>query len=314
MILRNALVRWMLAALAVPVCLTALATAQAPAPQEPNAPKEESRAAAAKPQPAKAAIPVPAEQPAAEGPVLSPQRRRELLTRGPGEHPLVPAIRWAREGLRDLAKVKDYSAVMVRRDRQTGKVGPYQYSFLKVRQKPLSVYLHFLAPEDCKGQEVIYVEGKNEGRMWAHGVGYQRMFGTVSLLPTGPVAMLGQRYPITEIGMENMMRRLVEVGEKDAKYGECEVRYFEHARINDRPCTCIQVVHAVPRRNFLFYVARIFVDDERNLPLRYEAYDWPTEPGGPPLLSEEYTYLNVKVNVGFTDADFDTRNVNYDFP
>ena len=61
----------------------------------------------------------------------------------------------------------------------------------------------------------------------------------------------------------------------------------------------------MPRRNFVFHMARIFVDKELNLPIRYESYDWPKEPGGPPELMEEYTYLNLKLNNGFTDADFD---------
>lgn len=314
MILRNARALWAFPALAASVCLGALALAQPPGAGPGSKPQSKVPAGAAKTEPPKVVAPAPGSQPAAEQPVLSPQGRRELLTRKKGEHALVPTIRWARQGLGEIEKIKDYSATMVRRDRQSGKVGPYQYTFVKVRHKPLSVYMYFLAPKEFKGREVIYVEGKNDGWMWAHGVGYQRMFGTVSLPPTGPVAMYGQRYPITEIGMVNMLRRLVEVAEKDAKYGECEVRFFENARVNDRACTCIQVLHPVPRRNFLFYVARIFVDDELNLPIRYEAYDWPAEPGGPPLLSEEYTYLNVKLNVGFTEADFDTRNVNYDFP
>ena len=35
--------------------------------------------------------------------------------------------------------------------------------------------------------------------------------------------------------------------------------------------------------------------------------------GGSPELIEEYTYLNLKLNNGFTDADFDTHNANYHF-
>ena len=68
-----------------------------------------------------------------------------------------------------------------------------------------------------------------------------------------------------------------------------------------------------PRRNFRFHIARIFVDDELNLPIRYESYDWPEEEGGKPQVLEEYTYLNLKLNNGFTDADFDIRNPNYQF-
>ena len=87
------------------------------------------------------------------------------------------------------------------------------------------------------------------------------------------------------------MWRLVEVGEQDLKYGECEVKYFSHAKINQRPCTVIQVVHPLPRDVFLFHLARaLFVDDEWKLPIRYESYDRPTEPGGEPRLIEEYTY------------------------
>lgn len=238
-----------------------------------------------------------------------------LLTPRPNEHPLMPALRWARQGIKEVANIQDYSFTMVKRERVGGKISDYQHMFVKIRHKPFSVYMYFLGPEDVAGQEVIWVQGRNGGLMQAHGTGLKRtMFGTVSLKPTGPIAMKGQRYPLTEIGLLNMLRRLVEVGEADTKYGECEVKFFEGAKVNDRSCTCIQVVHPVPRRNFLFHVARIFVDDELNLPVRYEAYDWPKHPGDGPQLSEEYTYLNLKINNGFTDADFDVRNSNYQFP
>jgi outer membrane lipoprotein-sorting protein len=233
----------------------------------------------------------------------------------PNEHPLVPAIRWARQGQAEIEKnIQDYSATIVKRERLDGQLGEYEYMFLKVRQKPFSVYMHFLDPPSVKGQEVIYVEGQNNGKMWAHPPGLRnKLIGTVSLDPTGLIAMRGQRYPITEIGMANLIKRLIEIGERDAQYGECEVKFFQGAKINDRSCTCIQVMHPVPRRNFLFHIARIFVDDELNLPLRYESHDWPAQPGGQPQLIEEYTYLNLKINNGFTDADFDVRNPNYQF-
>ncbi len=230
------------------------------------------------------------------------------------EHPLMPAIRWAYQGLQDLQKIQDYSAIMVKRERVNGKLNDPEYAFVKIRHKPFSVYMHFLEPASVKGQEVIYVEGQNDGKMWAHPGGIKnKLIGTVSLDPTGPIAMQNNRYPITEIGVLNLVRRLIEVGEQDMKYGECEVKFFEGAKINDRTCTCIQVVHPVPRRNFRFHLARIYVDTEHNLPVRYESYDWPTEPDGAPQLIEEYTYLNIKVNNGFTDLDFDIRNPNYAF-
>jgi len=232
----------------------------------------------------------------------------------PGEHPLMPALRWAYSGLKEMEKIRDYSAVLVKRERINGEVGDYERMFIKVRHDPFSVYLYFLSPQKFKGRECLYIRGANEGKMWAHDVGLRgKMFGTVSLKPDGVIAMQGQRYPLTEMGILNLTRRLVEVGEHDIKYGECEVKFYRGAKVADRQCTCIEVIHPVPRRNFRFHLARIFVDDELNVPIRYEAYSWPETQGGQPKLIEEYTYLNLKINPGFTDADFDIENPNYSF-
>jgi hypothetical protein len=232
-----------------------------------------------------------------------------------GQHPLEPALELAQRGLAQLrANVKDYSCTMVKRERVDGKLGEHQYIFLKVRHEPFSVYLYFLAPDDVKGQEVIYVSGHNDGNMLAHaGSGVRAMVGTVSLKPDGALAMQGNRYAVTEIGVENLAKRLVEVAQHDKQFGECEVNFYPNAKVNGRICTCVQVVHPVPRRNFRFHLARVFIDDELLIPVRYEAYDWPHEEGGQPVLMEEYTYMNVKVNNGFTDADFDPKNAAYKF-
>ena len=243
---------------------------------------------------------------AAAAPQLSPGQS--------GEHPLMPVLRWAYSGIGNVEKIQDYSATVAKRERIGGKVGDYEYMFVKLRQAPFSVYMYFLGPADLKGQEVLFIEGQNNGNMLAHGVGLKNsVFGTVKIKPDGPIAMRNQRYPLTELGILNLTQRLVEVGEQDVKYGECEVKFYEGAKINNRVCTCIEVIHPVPRRNFLYHLARIFVDKELNLPIRYESYDWPGEDGGPPELLEEYTYLNLKLNNGFTDADFDAKNPNYKF-
>ena len=232
-----------------------------------------------------------------------------------GEHPLEPALALASRGLESLrANIQDYSCTVVKRERINGELQPHEYMFAKIRHKPFSVYLYFLAPEAVKAQEVIYCDGKNDGNMLAHaGSGVRAMVGTVSLKPQSMLAMQGNRYPITELGVENLAKRLVEVAEHDKQFGECEVNFFPKAKVNGRICTCVQVVHPVPRRNFRFHLARVYIDDEHLIPIRYEAYDWPKEQGGQPILMEEYTYMNVKVNNGFTDADFDPTNSAYKF-
>jgi Protein of unknown function (DUF1571) len=233
----------------------------------------------------------------------------------PQEHPLMPAIRMAYSGLDTINhNIHDYTCTMIKRERVDGQLKDPEYMFCKVRNQPFSVYMYFLKPNNETGREVMYVAGQNEGKLQAHeGQGLKAKFGTVSLDPTGAMAMEGNRYPITELGILNLTKRLIERAEADSKFGECDVQFRKGAKINDRVCTVIEVTHPVPRRNFLFYKALVYVDDQLNAPIRYEAYSWPKTPGGQPLLDEEYTYLNLKPNVGLTDADFDIHNPHYNF-
>jgi hypothetical protein len=228
----------------------------------------------------------------------------------PNEHPLMPVLRWAEKGVPAIEKLKDYSATLVRRERIRGKLSNFEYTSIKVRHQPFSVYVCFQGPASVKGQEVIYVEGQNQGNLLAHKT---RLPTTVSLNPDGLIAMADRHYPLTQIGLVNLVHRLVEVGQQDMRYGECEVKYFTQAKVSDRVCTVIQVVHPTPRDHFQFHLARVFVDDELTLPVRYESYDWPSKPGGQPELIEEYTYLDLKLNNGFTDEDFSTANPDYHF-
>ncbi len=231
----------------------------------------------------------------------------------PDKHPLMPALRWAKKALQKAEQINDYTAKLIKRERSDGRMGPTELLFIKVRQKPFSIYTISLGPKSMKGQEALYIEGANDGKMWAHSVGLRAMLGTLAIDPASPLAMQGQQYPLTEIGILKLTKQLIEVAESDMKYGECTMKWVDHAKINDRPCSCIEVVHPQPRSNFLFHVARIFVDARMNLPIRYERYDWPSTADGKPPLMEEYTYLDIKLNAGLAAADFNVRNPAYHF-
>lgn len=232
---------------------------------------------------------------------------------GVSEHPILPTLRWAYDGVKHMESIQDYSATFVKRERIDGELQPHQYMSIKIRHKPFSVYIKFLAPESLKGQEAIYVEGKYDNKLMAHGTGLKAIVGTLALHPTSALAMQGTRYPITDAGIVNLTKKLIEVGENDSQFGEIEVKTFKNAKVNDRPTTCMQFMHPVPRKEFRYHIARIFVDNELNLPVRYESYDWPEEEGQKPPLLEEVTYLNLKINNGFTDLDFDIKNPAYDY-
>ena len=75
----------------------------------------------------------------------------------------------------------------------------------------------------------------------------------------------------------------------------------------------VEVIHPTARPIFHFHRARIYFDESLKMPIRFEAWSWPQSAGGEPVLEEEYTYLNVAVNVGLSDEDFDPENPKYRF-
>ncbi len=242
----------------------------------------------------------------------------------PDRHPLDSALKIAYEGLHhSQANIRDYTATITRRELVNGKLSDYQSMFVKVRNRktrdgqtivPLSAYLKFTSPSSVAGREVVWVEGKNEGKLCAHEARGLISLKSWWLDPDGRFAMDGNKYPIYEIGVENLAAKLIEKGERDRKYGECEVKFYENAKINGRLCSVIKVIHPIRRDHFDFHIAQIYIDNEMNIPVRYAAWTWPEKEGGRPVLEEEYTYTNVKLNVGLTDADFSPNNPNYNFP
>ena len=249
---------------------------------------------------------------------------RVAVNKGDGvaekQHPLKPAIDIAKAALINSQKnINDYTATLVKRERIEGVLGAPEYIYLKVRNAkagtPFSTYMYFVKPAIAKGREVIYVHGKNQGKMCAHegGTGLKAAIPDLWLDPVGFLAMKGQRYPVTEIGLENLIVQLIDRAERDMKAGMCKVQFRKGAMINKRKFTMIQVTHPDKMVPYDFHVAQIFIDDELQVPVRYVSYDWPETEGARPKLIEEYTYVNVKLNNGFKDIDFDINNPNYNF-
>lgn len=237
-------------------------------------------------------------------------------------HPLDPALEMAQASLQNIqANVQDYSAVFIKRCRVDDVLPEMQFANVKIRNRktrdgivvtPMATYISFLKPEAVTGREVIWVEGQNEGKMIVHETGMKGMINFY-LDPSGYLAMRGQRHPINDIGIENLAVKLIETGQRDHQHGECQVQFYKNAKIGKVTCTMLEVIHPVRRPHFDFYRARVYFDNDLNVPIRYESWTWPTTVGGEPVLEEEYTYLNVKVNIGLTDQDFDIGNPNYKF-
>ena len=246
------------------------------------------------------------------------------------KHPLDPLLDFARSALRNhLQKHQDYTAMLVKRERINGKLVPESKMTLKLKygsatetetsHRPVSVYLKSITPKSQAGREVIWVQGRNDNKITAHEAGLLGML-TVKLQPESRLAMIGNRYPITEIGIEKLLGKLIEKGERDRQLGPATIRTTENVAVGDRSCRLLEVIHEFPTAlvegktvEFEYYLAQIYIDNERLLPLKYASFSWPKSPDGMPELLEEYTYQDLSLNVGLKDIDFDPNNPAYGF-
>ena len=245
-------------------------------------------------------------------------------------HPLDEVLELAREALRKHRENhQDYTATLLKTERIGKALAPSNTIFIKLRYNPLqanetsrsiNVYLKFLEPKAQAGREVLYAPERNNGMLKAHEGGLLGLL-SVDLTPNSVLAMRGNRHPITELGIEKLLTTLLEKGERDRKLGDCQVVRTDGETIDGRPCERIDVIH--PQKRVIhegapidheFFIARIWFDKEKLIPLKYASYAWPLEEGGEPLLEEEYTYTDLQLNVGLDDNDFDTENPDYRFP
>ncbi len=228
-------------------------------------------------------------------------------------HPLVPALRYAKSSLNSIQAAKDYEATFSKRDIVNRRVHAHT-THIKYRAQPMSVYLKFKEPH--AGREVIYVAGQNDGKLLAHETGIKSIIGTIALLPSSPQAMSESKHPITEIGMAKLVQGVINQWTKETKYGEVRVEYYPdatHTKLGKIKCRVIQTTHPRPRKQFKFHMTRLWIDRKTNLPVRVEQWGFPNGNDQNKPLLEEYTYRDVKINVGLKNIDFDVQNSNYNY-
>ena len=118
--------------------------------------------------------------------------------------------------------------------------------------------------------------------------------------------MRQSRHAITETGIGHLIDTAVrgyEV-ERQLPASQVQTRYADYA-FQQRPCTRMETTHLLNNGQFYCHRCVVYFDKQMKLPVRFEAYDWPAAgaPQGGELL-ECYSYIDLKFNVGLTDAAF----------
>ena len=203
-----------------------------------------------------------------------------------------------------FANVTDYTCTLVKKKRINGELTPDHVIDLSVRNEPFSVYMRWLGPRDKNGQEACYVAGRQDGKMRVKSSGLLGAVGFVSIDPTNR-ALKTSRHAITEAGIGNLLRRFSGRWEIERKLNVTQVKIGEYD-YNKRRCVRVETIHPTnPDNQFLCYRTVLYFDKENHLPIRVEAYDWPTAEGdvkGP--LVEVANYTNLRLNVGLGDDTF----------
>ena len=252
---------------------------------------------------------------------LSDDERRKLaeaVSANP-HHPLLPAVDYARTVADDLHRhVRDYTCILIKRERIQDRLQDFQSMRVRLRVArpavdnspavPLSVYLDFLGPPKIRGRKVLFVAGQNNGKMLARNGGKRFNYVIVRIDPRSDAALRESLVPISEMGFENMTQILIRLLDENIRHdpsgGNSHLAFYKNAKVNDRTCTRIAVSHPEQNAALGFNTADVFVDDELHIPIRLQAYGWPTRPDGPRPLLFEYTYEDIRLNVGLTSADF----------
>jgi hypothetical protein len=199
--------------------------------------------------------------------------------------------------------VQDYSCVLIKRERIRGQLEPDEVVTMLVRNQPFSVYLRWEAPRARVGQEACYVVGRNNNMLRVHSTGLAGALGWMSLDPRDPRVLEHSRHSITEAGIGNLLDRYGQRWEEERRLNVTTVHVGEFV-YNRRPCRRVELIHP-PGGTFKYYRSLLYFDNENHLPIRVENYDWPRQRGGPQgELAEVYSYINLRLNVGLTDAAF----------
>lgn len=227
---------------------------------------------------------------------------------------IAEAIREAESSLKALEQVADYSCELIKRERIGGQLSARERLSVKLRHEPYSVYVRYLSPERIRGQEAIYVHGLNENHILAHPNGLKgRFVPMVKLDPLGKLAMEGNRYPITELGVKHMAECWLKEVRHDVQFTHCDAKTMPGAKLDGKVCTCLELKRRQRQHDMPYQLTRLYIDPETQFPLRYEAYEWSQLPDGQPELAEEYTYRDLQPNRRFEPLAFDVQNPEYGF-
>jgi hypothetical protein len=220
--------------------------------------------------------------------------------------PAAQAYAWIKDAQRNYqTAVKDYTCVFVSRENLKGRANEDQFMAFKFRQAPFSVSMKWLGPQRLAGQEVAFVQGKNQNKLKVQSKGILGVAGFVAVDPEDPRVREQSRHTIYEAGIGNLIESTVRSWDFDKRSGKAVTRINE-AEFDKRACYRIETIRTERLPQFYSYRSVIYLEKNSKYPIRNENYNWPVQGGDPNgELMEMFSYTGLQFNVGLADRDFD---------
>jgi hypothetical protein len=252
-----------------------------------------------------------------QGPAGQPIEQHENVSNTVAAIDMERAIELIHLAQNRLATVRDYRCQFVRKELIDGE-WKRNHMHLRVRHEPFSVYMEWIADEASKrGRKVVYHEQLRDKMLVRLPlIGIVREMDLQS-----SIRMKESRYTVAQAGIKNLTERLAERWQRERELGltrvemqDVELEVQVGPQTFRQPCVCVTTIHPAAHREqfqregFLFHRTCVYFAKNgpaAGLPVQLKGYDWPADgsDGEGPLV-EESTYLNLEINVGLTDKDF----------
>ncbi len=201
-----------------------------------------------------------------------------------------------------------YTATFELQEEVNNTLRPLETVSLKVRHQPFSVFMRW----NDNGQEALYVDGQNDNRLIVKPTtGLPALRRVWRLEPESRMAMRTCRYPITEIGMEILAKRIYEFYQQHRD--KSHLAAFDHAdsTLLGREVKVVNVKFKDKETVPEYHSSKFCFDKENHLLVAVDNYGW--SDSGEPRLIEHYLYHEIDETPTLTDEDFTEDNPTYQF-
>jgi hypothetical protein len=210
--------------------------------------------------------------------------------------PHIDPASWPAQSTAALAAVDSYTAIFHKQERVRARLLPEEVISLRFK-RPFKIHMRWLRGPGA-GRTSVFVKGADGDRIRVKEAGLVGLI-PITLDPTGSLAMKGNRHPITDAGIENLLLKIADNVRR--ALSQAELTFIQHGieTVWNQPTLRVEGrFPRDPRKGYYCYRAVLWLDLERSLPVLTEIYDTQDD------LVERYGYEELRLNAGLTDGDF----------